>query len=750
MPSLFNNQYNNLASKGRYGDTMLAHVNPQEAAMLQSMGGAGTVNPQTGLREFYGVQPMSIWQQFAPEPEPLPSLGGPSIPQYIIDALPKQLETQTIQVPKGIQGGGFYEQTVVAPPANAIPITKVTHIGQDRPRDTPTGEYYIPLDNIPNYPKTDALGNAVPPLVAKYDASGNLQGITAQTRYAVDENYRIQPEYNTKGQLVATGLVDNREGEGGGFGDFVSSALQDFGPMIALGVGANYLAGSGLLGGATAADIAASKALAQANLTGYAGTAFSAIPTGTGLLSTAVGTGSVPLGPYVSQAAGAYSGSTAAANAAAAGSLTGIQAASLGQNALTAEALARTGITYGGNVTPANIPTTPEAPVAPTPITYPSAPTGIPPVVSAAGGSITPSMLQSIADKTGISVDTLKTFGPSVIQGLIGAGGSYLTADKAKDAAQTQADAQIRAAQIAADAARFRPVGVTTRFGSSKFKTDAQGNVIEAGYTPSAEITGYQDRLRTLAGQGLTDVEAARTAYQPLTSAAQNLFGLGQSYLAKTPEQAAQEYITKQQALLAPSQENQLALLQNKLQQQGRGGLSVAQGGNLGATTPEMQAYYNSIAQSNLALAAQADQEARNRITYGAGLFDTGANLQNRFYSGQTAAYSPFATAMDTSSGLERLAQVPLDIGRQVGGQVTAGAASAGNLLSQGITSAAGTMAPANAYSLGGNLLAGAANSPVLAGAVNKAFGNTPPAQQTFTFDPRTGQYVPVQSAFAT
>ena len=366
---------------------------------------------------------------------------------------------------------------------------------------------------------------------------------------------------------------------------------------------------------------------------------------------------------------------------------------------------------------------------------------------NAAGGSVSPSMLQSIADKTGISVDNLKTFGPSVIQGLIGAGGSYLTSEQAKEAAQTQADAQIRAAQIAADAARFRPVGVTTRFGSSNFQTDAQGNVIGAGYTPSPEILGYQNRLSTLANQGLTDVEAARAAYQPLTGAAQNLFSLGQSYLAKTPEQAAQDYITKQQALLAPSQENQLALLQNKLQQQGRSGLSVAQGGNLGATTPEMQAYYNSIAQSNLALAAQADQEARNRITYGAGLFDTGANLQGRYYTGQTAAYSPFATAMDTSSKLENLAQVPLTLGTQIGAQTTAGAANAGLLSSQGIINAAGTMAPANAYSLGGNVLAGAASSPVLSSAVNKAFGNTQPTQQQYTFNPQTGQYEPVSQS---
>lgn len=42
-----------LAGYGRYGDTMLAHINPQEAALLKSRGGAGTVNPITGIREFY-------------------------------------------------------------------------------------------------------------------------------------------------------------------------------------------------------------------------------------------------------------------------------------------------------------------------------------------------------------------------------------------------------------------------------------------------------------------------------------------------------------------------------------------------------------------------------------------------------------------------------------------------------------------------------------------------------------------------
>jgi len=41
-----------LRSKGRGGDTILAHINPTEAAMLKAMGGSGTINPKTGLPEF--------------------------------------------------------------------------------------------------------------------------------------------------------------------------------------------------------------------------------------------------------------------------------------------------------------------------------------------------------------------------------------------------------------------------------------------------------------------------------------------------------------------------------------------------------------------------------------------------------------------------------------------------------------------------------------------------------------------------
>ena len=51
---LFNKLYDELASYGREGDTELAHINPFEAKLLRAVGGSGTINPVTGLREYKG------------------------------------------------------------------------------------------------------------------------------------------------------------------------------------------------------------------------------------------------------------------------------------------------------------------------------------------------------------------------------------------------------------------------------------------------------------------------------------------------------------------------------------------------------------------------------------------------------------------------------------------------------------------------------------------------------------------------
>lgn len=74
-----------LAAMGRFGDTELAHVNPKEKTMLKAMGGSGTTNPKTGLKEYHWYHshssPISI-----PTPKIPTSTGDIGIISDIADA----------------------------------------------------------------------------------------------------------------------------------------------------------------------------------------------------------------------------------------------------------------------------------------------------------------------------------------------------------------------------------------------------------------------------------------------------------------------------------------------------------------------------------------------------------------------------------------------------------------------------------------------------------------------------------------
>jgi hypothetical protein len=308
---------------------------------------------------------------------------------------------------------------------------------------------------------------------------------------------------------------------------------------------------------------------------------------------------------------------------------------------------------------------------------------------------------------------------PAVISAGINLAGGLLGGESAADAARYSADAQTEAARIAAEEARFRPVGVTTRFGSSQFDFDPSGKLSGAGYTLSPDLKAYQDRLMALTGSGLTQAEQAGQQYAPLTGAATGLFNLAQKYLAQTPEEVAQQYITKQQDLLAPSRERQLANVRNQAFQTGREGLSVGgtglrPGGGLGlsATNPEMEAYYNALAQQDALLAANADKAGQERINFGAGLFGTGADILNQYRSGQVGALDPFKAYLGTSSDIEKLGQQPLTIGSELGGRASTAGARAGEFITQGARNASGYNYQANSYNPFSDALIGVGTNP--------------------------------------
>lgn len=288
---------------------------------------------------------------------------------------------------------------------------------------------------------------------------------------------------------------------------------------------------------------------------------------------------------------------------------------------------------------------------------------------------------------------------------LIGGGASLLggimSGNAAEDAAQTSADAQLRAAQMAAEAQKFRPVGITSRFGTSQFTMSPEGYVTGAGYDVAPDIAALRDRLLSQAsGQGVQTAEQAQAAQQ-------QLFGLGQQYLAQTPQQAAQDWMASQQALLQPARERAQAGLTQNLFNTGRGGVAVAQGGMMGAANPEQQALLNAQALQDLELATRAQEQGRAATTFGAGLFGTGLDLAS-------GGYNPLKTQFGLAQSLEAAGQSPLDIGAQLGGRSAAAGANVGNTLFQGGVNAARAMEGANAYSPIGAAISGLAGNKQL------------------------------------
>jgi len=300
-----------------------------------------------------------------------------------------------------------------------------------------------------------------------------------------------------------------------------------------------------------------------------------------------------------------------------------------------------------------------------------------------------------------------------VVQGGLQTAGGLLQMQQSRDAAlQAQRNIQQAAGQGVAGA-QFRPIGTTTRFGTSNFQVDpATGQLVSAGYTAAPEITSAQNRL----------------------------MGLGASYLAQTPEEVAQQYMSKQYDLLDPSRQRQLANIRNQQFQTGRGGLSVGSTGlrpsgaqGLMGSNPELEAYYNALAQQDAQLAAQAQQAGQQQVTFGTGLFGQAGQLEN-------------------------MAQQPFALSQGLAGQSSAAGARAGEIGLRGsiyggaLGTSAGATASPLAYGLSGlgnpnSLLGGALGTYLTSPLVNTGGaggGITSAGMQNPTLDVYGSGYVPL------
>ena len=413
-----------------------------------------------------------------------------------------------------------------------------------------------------------------------------------------------------------------------------------------------------------------------------------------------------------------------------------------------------------------------------------------------------------------------------IVQAFTSLVGGSQQAKAATDAATTAARSQEYAANLAAQQAAFRPVGVTTGFGQSNFTMD--GNTLTAaGYTLTPELQALRNQL--LQQAGTYNPQLVGAAAQPLYGASSGMFNLAGQLMPTTtdrrisPEaqalaqrysgvsaglmpstfqtgaspaaqayaenlrqtalqlapktydtrQAADTYMTEQEAVLEAGRNQQLAAIRNQLAQSGRGGLAVGGDGNMQAANPELAAYYNSLAQQRLGLAAQSTDVARNRLFqdvqastglqgqaltaeqqaeeisrnnmmqnlaaslgYGTegyktqisgenlarqryaedlglaqGLYTGGAGLLGQISPLTTSGYAPLQTQLGLASSVENLGQGALDISSTLAGRQSTAGAAAGQALLTGGLAASRTQQAANSYSPWGAALTGAGQS---------------------------------------
>ena len=575
-----------------------------------------------------------------------------------------------------------------------------------------------------------------------------------------DVNYKapVGSEYqvlNPDGTFQSTGTVKKDQSFFGGLVD----AFKDPVVLAALGGAAasGLLGGAGALGGgATAATGATALTAAEAAGLGLTAAEAASLGLSASEFAAAGGLGAGFTAAGLPSGAGTFLGE---------GVLSGVPAfdaalanATVGATGLTAAQIAQLNTSVGGTsglLTPTGVTSTAAGTAASTLPAATSAATALTPAATsltpAVTSTLSPLVKAAIPAITGALTSTPSSL-TNLFSGGLGTAGSLLQMQQSKEAAQ-KAQQMIDAETAAAKASSaFRPIGMTTRFGTSQFAVDpVTGQLTSAGYTLSPEAKNAQDRLVKLAESGLQQAEGAQAQFAPLQTGATSLFNLGNKYLAQTPQDVAQNYLAQQMALLNPGRELEFSNLQTKLRNQGRLGLSVAQGGDLGATTPELQALYNARARQDAELAANAQQLGQRDVLFGSGLLTQGAQTMGQYYGGQQASYAPFTTALGQVQGLESMAQQPLQMGATLGQQASAAGARMGELglrgAGQSVALATGADATRNLAAQG--LIAAGNPNAMFGQALGSAFGglfNTP--QSGFSYgqygtgiDPSTGEY---------
>ena len=211
---LYNWLAKDLGKLGREGDTELAHVNPFEQKLLKAVGGSGTINPITNLREFKGGGGGGN-QQTTNELDP-------NVVPYVKDALSKQQALYNEGAPE-YYGGQTYlnpnaqqQSAINMMTANANVNNPMLQNATNLNNQMIQGDF---LQNNPNFDAvmntagrkaTDAYNNAMTNTNSQASMSGRY-GSDAHSRMASNNSSNLaQSLSDTAGQYSYQNYANER------------------------------------------------------------------------------------------------------------------------------------------------------------------------------------------------------------------------------------------------------------------------------------------------------------------------------------------------------------------------------------------------------------------------------------------------------------------------------------------------------------------------------------------------------------
>ena len=128
-----------LRKKGRAKDSILAHISPKEAALLKSKGGSGSINPDTGLPEYFSISDLFSGSGSSDTSSGSSDASTQPIPS---DTYGGSMEPTPVNAPSTGPVGTSSEATYGGTSAQLLPVPGSSYTGSDMPFsfDVPGGQ----------------------------------------------------------------------------------------------------------------------------------------------------------------------------------------------------------------------------------------------------------------------------------------------------------------------------------------------------------------------------------------------------------------------------------------------------------------------------------------------------------------------------------------------------------------------------------------------------------------------------------